>query len=162
MIKLTAVMTNFGWVNLSITDFRKLLIRALRNVGERWWRKTMPKHFKPRASNAYGYRKRSAKYLRRKQREYGHQRPLVYTSRSETMARSSVKLAKRLGKVNVSLPAIPRYMYATKTKAGSSQPDKMKELGTTTKSEDKKMAELLRDEFSLALDADRSVKIRKL
>jgi len=49
--------------------------------------KYMWRHFKPEAYRRYGYTERTAGYVRKKLRVKGHNRPMVWSGESETLAR---------------------------------------------------------------------------
>lgn len=71
---------------------RVLLMEAMQE--HRW--NTLPQHFERNAKTApggeYGYRKRTAKYQRRKAKKVGHQIPLVLTGRLAAMIQSNAKI----------------------------------------------------------------------
>lgn len=67
-------------------------VAALKDVGETWHRDKAPGHFQISAMNKYNYKTRTQLYLKRKAREKGHQRPLVWTGRFE----AAVKAAKTM------------------------------------------------------------------
>ncbi len=67
-------------------DRREVLRAAYEDLGAFWHRKLLPRHFRKGAQDRYGYRPRSAAYLRRKKRDAARGRaieggttPLVYT-----------------------------------------------------------------------------------
>ena len=91
-------------------------IRAgMREATKHWQREFAPRHFEWGASGKYGYKPRSPKYYKRKQRVMGHRRPLVYTG--ETLkwvtTRFAQPTARRTGVGFVtSLPVVvPPYFF---------------------------------------------------
>lgn len=67
------------WAEFPKRWFGQAMRTALRDAGVYWHKRILPKHFTPAAEIEYGYQKRTAKYLKRKQRVKGHQRPLVWS-----------------------------------------------------------------------------------
>ena len=101
---------------ITLRDWSALIKSAWMAVGETWHKQILPKHFTPAGAKEYRYKKRTAKYQRRKLRKFGHQDPLVFTGR----LRSEVSYRYRViatagrgtkGKVKVRLYG-PRYLFA--------------------------------------------------
>jgi len=69
-----------------------------------WHRRFMPSHFQTGAQQRYGYRARTKAYLRRKRRLKGHTRPLVYSGRTERVAKRSIRVSgtskRATGRIN--------------------------------------------------------------
>lgn len=63
-----------------------------REVLVKQWVTNLPKHFKGGASERYGYRRRSAKYVERKRKKYGHSIPLVWTGGTRDAVLANVKI----------------------------------------------------------------------
>lgn len=80
-------------VELTARDQARLLRDALRKTAENRRLVTLGDHFKVNAKTApggaYGYERRSPRYLERKQRRYGHQRPLELTGRLKRYVRNN-------------------------------------------------------------------------
>lgn len=79
-------------LGLSASAARNMSRRVLESMGEEWHDNYLPRHFEDSATAVYGYAQRNRKYLKRKQRLYGHQHPLVFTG--ETMLLSRQKIIK--------------------------------------------------------------------
>lgn len=54
--------------------------------------RTLPRHFQAGAENRYHYQRRRLKYQQRKMRKFGHNRPLVWTGRTEQGLRSNSRI----------------------------------------------------------------------
>lgn len=63
-----------------------------REVLERQRDRNLHKHFQGGATERYGYRKRTAAYIRRKRKKYGHSIPLVWTGGTRDSIRQNVKI----------------------------------------------------------------------
>ena len=76
-------------------------------AGYHWGEEFREKHFTEAGAAEYGYRRRTAKYEKRKERLYGHRRPLVYTGESEQRSGAYTVRTQRNGvTVSMSVPAI--------------------------------------------------------
>lgn len=58
---------------------RQLMAWINAEIGREHKYVTLPKHFEEGAENVYHYQRRRARYLKKKQELYHHQRPLVYS-----------------------------------------------------------------------------------
>jgi hypothetical protein len=67
-------------------DWNRVLAAGLKGMGESWHLRYLARHFEPSAVRRYGYAPRSAGYRKRKRRIKGHDRPLVWSGRSERLA----------------------------------------------------------------------------
>ncbi len=123
---------------------------ALGAVGLDWHRKTLPDHFKPGAESRYRYQRRTPKHLADKLKQFGHQRPLVFTG---TLAAEVQRLARitSTGKgVRVVMKG-PKYLYMRRR--DQKQPDKAKELTATTRKELTGIGRSLHDRLKRSLSA---------
>ena len=94
-----------GTVNLNQERFNALLRMAWYATGEYWAIHFRPKHFTEAGGREYGYRKRTPKYQKSKQRQYGHQDPLVYSGVSKLLSNFyNVKATKN--RVRVTMPQV--------------------------------------------------------
>ena len=57
-----------------------------------WHRRYQPEHFTESATKRYKYRSRTEKYMRRKARIKGHQRPLVWSGRTMLLVASTLRV----------------------------------------------------------------------
>jgi hypothetical protein len=75
------VKFGFEWNESLVTplNHRRLMNRLNRAQGQLHKDVTLPGHFEESANNKYHYRRRKAKYLRKKLAKYGETRPLVLT-----------------------------------------------------------------------------------
>lgn len=80
-------------VELTKRDEATLLREALRTAAQHRRLVTLGDHFKVNAKTApggvYGYERRSPKYLQRKQKRFGHQRPWEWSGRSKRYIRNN-------------------------------------------------------------------------
>jgi hypothetical protein len=76
-------------------------------VGNKWHRSMMRGHFKMSAIQKYGYRKRSKKYMKKKQRLKHHQLPLVFSgvTRNRALLRN-VRATSKLTRVILPVQAL--------------------------------------------------------
>jgi len=76
-------------------------------VGKFWGNEIRPKHFQVSATAEYGYRRREPGYTRRKQAQYGHRRPFVFTGESEQRSKSfRVYATRSYALVTMNMPAL--------------------------------------------------------
>jgi len=68
-----------GWPAMKKSEFNRAKKEAFKRVGRHWLKEFLPGHFKPGAAQRYGYKKRTAKYTKRKRAMKGHTAPLVFT-----------------------------------------------------------------------------------
>lgn len=68
----------------------QIMRQVNRGILERWRDKYLPLHFEGGASQRYGYRPRSGRYLARKRKQVGHGIPLVLTGRLRDAIRRGV------------------------------------------------------------------------
>ena len=106
-----------------------------------WHKEIMPKRF--RTGDSVTHTPRTKKYMLRKAKKKGHQKPLVYSGLSEQMAKMVVRVkVKASGKKRVDAQGIvglPKYYYQrvknTTRIDGKPTPDKFAELKSTTANE---------------------------
>lgn len=68
---------------VTLRTHKKIMRDLHRELMEKHLDDTVPLHFKPGAENVYHYQRRSKKYQERKRRVKGHNRPLVWSGRTE-------------------------------------------------------------------------------
>jgi len=114
----------------------------------------LPDHFKKSTQGKYGYAKRSPKYLARKKKRWASRRPLkngqyiegsgetdnVLTGDMRDMLTRSNIVRAFPTRVSVNMEG-PRYMTMRVYKAN--QPDKLKEISTTTQQERELLAKVM-------------------
>jgi len=98
-----AKITYFGAVpgkSLTAAQMKAMILEAWTIVGERWHRELRPKHFTTAGAREYGYSPRKGdtgnagskgfwrSYTGRKQRTFGHTRPLVWSGELEQLSRA--------------------------------------------------------------------------
>lgn len=89
-------------------DWNKIVRKAWTAVGRYWHQNFRKKHFTKEGARVYGYAKRSDAYTRRKQREKGHQLPLVWSGRSRgqtKVANVKARATRKKSGVRVSMNA---------------------------------------------------------
>ena len=74
-------------------EFKKTLKVELQNTALEWWLQFLPKHFRPGAAQRYGIGGRTAQYQRRKKKQVGHNRPLVFTGKLALQMRTNNKIS---------------------------------------------------------------------
>jgi len=159
MIAITSTITRRG--TLTLTAWRDVSMAAWRRVGEFWHRVLLPKHFGTGAAQRYGYQDRHPLYERKKQRRFGHRRPLEYrgylkrdvtTVRDVRTVRASSKAHGRervLGAVKIVLHG-PKYLY--QYRKDLRQPDKAAELQAINAEDERTIAAVLDRELQRELD----------
>jgi len=78
-------------------DWNALVRAVMEEVGELWVEQFMPLHFRPGATNRYGYRIRSDAWKEYKRRIYGHSKPLIETGlmRDRLLANAGIRIVAR-------------------------------------------------------------------
>ena len=66
---------------VSAKDFRQIRTEAWQLTGEFYHKRITPEHFTEQGARRYKYARRTRKYQQRKQKLYGHNKPLVFTGR---------------------------------------------------------------------------------
>lgn len=116
-IKVRLVETNA----LGRAEYSEASDAAWEAVGAYWKANILPKKFTSAGGQEYRYRSRSVKYLAEKQREKGHQHPLVFTGRLQRQVTSGAQVVVKRNKrgqprVTVKLPG-PNYLKGRSTVA---------------------------------------------
>lgn len=133
-------------------QFRGFVKEEMFRLVEQWHEGTLPKHFQPKASRTYGYKKRGKYYQRRKERK--HLGPLVFTGRSRRMLKRSIKITGSSKRASGTMQA-PRYFWMTPP----GHPNKAEEMTAVTKKEVLTMAELLSKRVTKKLNQVKDKKI---
>jgi len=119
--------------------YRKIQKEAGRKIVKHWHEKDLPKHFRQGAEFKYGYAKRSARYLKRKERKLSSRgRPLVYTTLSLRQLTRFINIRGTAVRATGTMHA-PSYF-----RKRSGGPDLRKELTTVLQTEAEAMAEIHR------------------
>jgi len=90
-------------LNLSYRDSLRISTTVLTEIAKEWHEKFLPLHFEESATSRYGYARRSADYLKRKMRQFGHQKPLVFSEEAYHLARIR-KITANSNRAVVELP----------------------------------------------------------
>lgn len=139
---------------VSVRQFRAASTKAHSKMGEYWHSELLPKHFHRDAKTKYGHKPRSTKYLARKKGLAASQRQLkqggtvqrggevdnVFTGFMERMLKGVGVVRAYPTRVSVNMTG-PRYV--TMRVFQSNQPDKFKEISTTTEQERVMLAEVV-------------------
>lgn len=117
---------------------------ALGAAVKHWHASMMPRHFTTAAVGLYGYKPRTAKYMRYKARVVKHQRPLTFSGQSRDQAEHDVKFVVR--KVGDYLEAsavmlMPDYFVKSRNN-GPQRINKPDELTRTTSQEERELADV--------------------
>jgi len=125
---------------------------GMRDATKKWQREMAPQHFKFGAQGRYGYQQRTKKYRRRKERVYGHRRPLVYSG--ETLKWVTTRFAQPttrktpLGVASVLPVVVPKYFFMYR----GAGPDKYAELTTTLPDEYEALFQVVDKALDEAMD----------
>ena len=138
------------------TDLRE----QLATIPDYWHDKYLLGHFQTTAVSKYGYQQRTKKHNDKKQRLYGHRRPLEMSGASKQSARQGIKLTVRRKSSQGLVEArgtmkVPKYFYY--------QPggiDLQAELVATTKQEEEQMGKIYEERAQAAV-ANRQHKKRR-
>jgi hypothetical protein len=111
---------------MAVRQFYKARQDAWQTAGHFWHDDILPRHFTQRAKDLYGNKKRSERYLKRKERrkkKYGGNVDNVYTGAMEEAVKKTVYI--RASAINANLRMVgPRYMNMKNFR----QPDKVAEI----------------------------------
>ena len=121
----------------------KILKEALQDAGGLWHRRYLPLHFHAGAGNKYKYKPRTRPYLRRKQKQQGHRRPLEFSGDLKRELTRKAALSGSSKRVRVVMDT-GRAWYATRNwKTRGTMPDMPTEITATTNAEVKKLARIV-------------------
>lgn len=133
---------------------------VMEELGRYWHTVLRPKHFEATAVNRYGYQPRFKDYQIAKGRVKGHNRPLVWSGRTEKASETYTMIAnKRSVRVRMQFPAISMRRdgkeitvpYISLRGRLGSGPDKKKELKSFTRDELEILQERAADMLTLAM-----------
>ena len=135
MVKLNAVIVETGATpQVALREQRALNKFAWEATGKYWGQEMLPRHFSAMAQPLYGYRDRTAKYQARKQKQFGHTRPLVFSGETELMSKFfRVRPTKYGAQITVQAPAVNLCQRGEELRAVA-EPE-AKDLGEKLKSE---------------------------
>lgn len=134
--------------DVTLKELRPAVKEALQRTVLEWWRRYMPGHFRNEAKGKYSYQPRTAAYEKRKARQKGHRRPLVWSGLAERQAKRYAKTSGTSKRATLSMD-LPGYFYKY-LKTGK-QVDKNRELTETTEREAQELAEVLDMEMQALL-----------
>ena len=125
---------------LSAAEWREALKVGWRAVGQFWHRKILGKHFTEAGAREYRYQPRTPEYLRKKERLFGHRRPLVFSGRlmAEVMQTEDVRYTSKGVGIVLHGPS-----YTTIRWAARGQPRKSEELRKISAGDRKRIIEVL-------------------
>lgn len=139
---------------VTVRKFRAAATVANSELGREWHSTMLPDHFKKGTQDKYGYAKRKPRYVAWKKKKWASRRPLKngqYVEGSgetdnvltgdmrDTLTRGNIVRAFPT-RVSVNMEG-PRYMTMRVYK--SNQPDKLKEISTTTQQERELLAKVM-------------------
>lgn len=108
-VKLFFSVEEVGGVETVKRKLNGILKETFRSGGEVWFSRILQRHFRGGAASDYGYEPRTAKYLRRKTRQFGHTRPLEYTGDMKRDLMRRAKITPTKSRVSVTVYG-PRYL----------------------------------------------------
>jgi hypothetical protein len=117
-------------------ELRRAKRQAFIKAAQHWHASILPQHFETSAVRKYNYVPRTIKYMQRKAKARGHQRPLVWNGQLWIDVEQNYRITgNREGGAQVIMRG-PKYLYAYhKTGPWGLQVNKAKELTTTTTQE---------------------------
>lgn len=92
---------------------KKAVKDELKGIVFDWHEDTLSGHFTPQAAAKYRYAKRTEKYLKAKQKKFGHRNPLVYTGNLKRQSTRSVRVTGTSKKATGRMP-VPTYLFFKK------------------------------------------------
>ena len=146
MITMTLNMT--GSLEAKATKFYRVLTESVKTVVKNWHKQVLPKHFETGAARRYGYKARSQKYQRLKNRRgLG---PLVYSGRSKRQLTRAIRTVGSRGNIKGKFITDSRISYFWRTPAG--HPNKGKELVAASKRETQQIKRAIKNLTADSLD----------
>jgi hypothetical protein len=147
--------------------WREICRKAWYIVGEYWFRNFLKKHFTTQAKHTYKHKPRSKRWLDTKEKLakrgkaiMGGQVDNVLTGDAMRQITSQAVIRGFPTRVKVSVFA-PSY-FRIRFKAGSSQPNKKREIITTTDEEQRILKKLMRDHITKEIKAIRDKRVTNI
>jgi len=125
-----------GGIQFYTTAFKASQKEAYADLGIMWHTDMLPHHFTTDAARVYQYQPRVRKYMIKKARYKGHQRPLVWSGESMQMLMAARRVTSTAKGVRVSMLG-PKHWY--QYRIDLLQPDKTDEVTRTTADEEQRM-----------------------
>jgi len=125
-------------------------------AGDHWHDKILPKHFKPGAAREYRYKRRTAAHQAKKQRMFGHRRPLVFRGDLERQVlrlrdvRGVADNSKRRGAVKIKLSG-PAQFRPFRTLKDLNKPDLASEVQRVSDRDGHELAKVMDRELTKRL-----------
>jgi len=120
--------------------FNRIVAEALREPLHYWYHHFLPLHFTEAAKKRYSYTVRSLRYTRRKRREKGHIKPLVWSGRLQRDALKKYRITTNSKRGRVAM-WVPWYInYDTEKSSGENTVIKKAEMLRVIKPEIEEMA----------------------
>jgi len=132
---------------------RPMVAEALGRVIQWWHAKTLPGHFEESAKAKYKYERRTRKWERRKQREVGHTRPMVYSGALRRWVLRTVTIRKLKTRPSAKGVMRARYFLRKPGHPDPGKPDMGGEVIATIPRERRAMAKLLDRRVARAMRA---------
>lgn len=132
---------------------------ALQDAVRFWHRTMLRRHFRTAAVGKYAYKRRARRWKEWKQKQKGHQRPIVYTGQTEKRATRGIKLT------GTSKRGIGRFKvpgYVTMRRKNRDKPDLVAELTAVTRSEIATLARRIGNRVTKGLARKRRRKVVRL
>lgn len=156
---LTVHLDAQGSYTAKAKELKPILEETHEQIGLDWHEKKLPGHFKYSAYQKYGYKPRSIRYERRKQRGYrdkygvqhaGHRRPMVWSGESERDMTSGARINASSKLLRVTMNA-PKHFFAFRKDLN--QPNLAIEATTLSDPEVKEYAKFHEDYTTKQLNA---------
>lgn len=132
---------------MGVRTWRRLLSQAHREMGQKWYDEMAPRHFVSGASHRYGYQPRTPGYLRKKRKlaargkvAAGGTVDLVFSGLMKDLVLSLVVIDATYKHALVRMQAPSYVTLKPNVFRGSVQPDKYREVITTTETEQRVLA----------------------
>jgi uncharacterized membrane protein len=136
-----------GW-GLDAKTFRQFAKASWDACGEFWHEKILPGHFEVSASRKYHYKRRNKKYEQKKERKWGHRKPLVWSGKMEATLTRSAQISATSKGVRVKLPNV-KYIYAY----DAGEPNKAEEVIRMSYRDQRRIANVFGEAMQKEIDA---------
>lgn len=132
---------------------------TLQDAVRYWHRKYIKRHFRSGAAERYGYKKRSAKYVRRKLRAKHHSSPLVWTGRTRDSVSSHIRVS---GTAKQATGRMVAPWYIKMVPSTRNAPNLGDEIARTTEQEERDVRRYMERVFAERIRKHRTRKVVKI
>lgn len=132
--------------------WKEIIKESWNSAGILWHKNLLNKHFTQKGAAEYRYQKRSWRYTKRKQKKFGHRKPLVYTGELKRHVKRVEDVRANSKGARVVLHG-PRYLYQYRKDLNA--PDKAFELQQISKADAAALAAWMDQDIQKKIDSER-------